>query len=94
VYPGKHFQISTATQRGNKMQRFLVIIEKGAENYGAYAPDLLGCVAVGDTIEETEKNMREAMEMHIEGMLEDGEATPISQSTACYITIPMPNSVI
>lgn len=76
------------------MRSFLVIIEKGEENYGVYAPDLPGCVAVGDTVEEVEKNMREAMEMHIEGLLEDGEQSPISQSTACFITITKPNSVI
>jgi predicted RNase H-like HicB family nuclease len=75
------------------MYRFLVIFEKGAENYGAYAPDLPGCVAVGDTLEETEKNMREAIEMHIQGMLEDSEPIPIPQSTAHYMDIIMPNSL-
>ena len=47
------------------MYRFLVIIEKGSNSYGAYSPDLPGCVAVGDTREEVEKNMREAIKMHI-----------------------------
>lgn len=75
------------------MYRFLVIFEKGAENYGAYAPDLPGCVAVGDTLEETEKNMREAIEMHIQGMLEDSEPIPIPQSTAHYMDIIMPSSL-
>ncbi len=76
------------------MRSFLVIIEKGVENYGAYAPNLPGCVAVGDTIEEIKKNMSEAMEMHIQGMLEDGEQPPTFQSTAHYITVTKPNSVI
>jgi predicted RNase H-like HicB family nuclease len=58
------------------MPRFLVIIEKGTESYGAYSPDLPGCVAVGDTIEEVEKNMREAIIMHIQGMIEDHEPIP------------------
>ena len=58
------------------MPRFLVIIEKGRESYGAYSPDLPGCVAVGDTIEEVEKNMREAIIMHIQGMIEDHELIP------------------
>ena len=53
------------------MYRFLVIIEKGKHNYGAYSPDLPGCVAVGDTREEVEKNMREAIIMHLKGMMED-----------------------
>ena len=53
------------------MYRFLVIIEKGSQSYGAYSPDLPGCVAVGDTQEEVEKNMREAIIMHLQGMIED-----------------------
>ena len=52
------------------MYRFLVIIEKGNQNYGAYSPDLPGCVAVGDTVEEVEKNMREAIAMHLRGKIE------------------------
>lgn len=55
---------------------------------------MLGCVAVGDTRAEVEKKMREAMKMHIEGMIEDGEQPPIPQSTARYITITKPDSVI
>ncbi|GAC1568729.1 MAG: hypothetical protein NVS3B14_18940 [Ktedonobacteraceae bacterium] len=43
------------------MYRYLIIIEKGDQNYGAYSPDLPGCVAVGDTIEEVQKNMQEAI---------------------------------
>ena len=75
------------------MYRFLVIFEKGAENYGAHAPDLPGCVAVGDILEEVEKNMREAIEMHIQGMLEDNEPIPTSQFTARYMDVTMPDSV-
>jgi predicted RNase H-like HicB family nuclease len=74
------------------MHRFLIIIEKGTENYGAYSPDLPGCVAVGDTLEEVEKNMREAIVMHIQGMIEDHEPIPIPQSTAEYMEIPIPDS--
>ena len=74
------------------MHRYLVIIEKGIENYGAYSPDLPGCVAVGDTIEDVEKNMREAIIMHIEGMIEDNEPIPLPQNTAEYMDIPVPGS--
>ena len=74
------------------MYRFLVIIEKGENNYGAYSPDLPGCVAVGDTLEEVEKNMREAIEMHLEGMIEDHEPIPIPQSTAQYMDVAIPDS--
>ena len=58
------------------MYRFLVIFEKGEKNYGAYSPDLPGCVAVGDTIEETRQRMEGAIRMHLEGMMEDNEPTP------------------
>jgi predicted RNase H-like HicB family nuclease len=53
------------------MHRFLVVIEKANGNYSAYCPDLPGCVATGKTREETEKNIHEAIEMHIQGMQED-----------------------
>jgi predicted RNase H-like HicB family nuclease len=80
-------------QEGNNVHQFLVIFEKYAEHYGASAPDLPGCVAVGDTLEEAKQAMREAIEMHIQGMLEDNEPIPPPQSTACYIEITVPNSV-
>ncbi|MBV8517014.1 MAG: type II toxin-antitoxin system HicB family antitoxin [Acidobacteria bacterium] len=62
------------------MHRFLVVIEAAGENYSAYSPDLPGCVATGATHEETERNMYEAIQLHIEGLIEDG--LPIPQSTA------------
>jgi predicted RNase H-like HicB family nuclease len=63
-------------QEGNNVHHFLVIFEKYAEHYGASAPDLPGCVAVGDTLEEVKQAMREAIEMHIQGMIEDNEPIP------------------
>ena len=74
------------------MYRFLVIIEKGKQSYGAYSPDLSGCVAVGDTYEEVEKNMRKAIEMHLQAMLEDHEPIPTPHTSAKYMDIPFPNS--
>jgi len=79
-------------QEGNNVYHFLVIFEKCAEHYGASAPDLPGCVAVGDTLEEVKQAMSGAIEMHIQGMIEDNEPIPSPQSTACYIEIPVPNS--
>jgi predicted RNase H-like HicB family nuclease len=58
--------------------RFLIIVEKGHENYGAYSPDLPGCVAVEDTVEEVEQNMQKAITIHLQGMLEDHEPIPTS----------------
>lgn len=72
--------------------RFLVVFEKAEGNYGAYSPDLPGCVAVGDTLEETERNMQGAMRMHIQGMLEDHEPIPVPQTTVQYMEISIPDS--
>ena len=67
--------------------RYAVVIEKVDGNYSAYVPDLPGCVATGDTVEETESEIREAIELHLEGMREDGMAIPIPQSKVEYIDI-------
>jgi predicted RNase H-like HicB family nuclease len=71
------------------MYRFLIVIEKANGNYSAYCPDLPGCVATGRTREETELNMHEAMEMHVQGLLEDKMPIPESVSFAEYIAVPM-----
>jgi predicted RNase H-like HicB family nuclease len=54
------------------MHRFLIVIEDAGENYSAYSPDLPGCVATGATREDTERNMYEAIHLHIAGLIEDG----------------------
>lgn len=69
------------------MYRFLIVIEKADGNYSAYSPDLPGCVATGTTREEAEKNMHEAVEMHVQGLIEDNQPVPASQSFAEYIAI-------
>jgi predicted RNase H-like HicB family nuclease len=69
------------------MYRFLVVIEKANKNYSAYSPDLPGCVATGATREEAEKNMYEAIEMHIQGLLEDKLPVPESKSFAEYVAV-------
>ena len=65
--------------------RYAVVIEKGAANYGAYVPDLPGCVATGDTLQEVEVNIREAIRMHIDGLKEDRLTVPEPTSRAEYI---------
>ena len=62
------------------VHRFLIIIEEAGENYSAYSPDLPGCVATGLTREETEKTMYEAIQMHIEGLREDGLPIPFGSA--------------
>ena len=74
------------------MYRFLIIIEAGEQNYSAYAPDLPGCVATGNTREEVEQNMREAVALHLQGMIEDQEPIPSIQTIAEYIDISLPHS--
>ena len=74
------------------MYRFLVIIEKGKQGFGAYSPDLPGCVAVGDTQEEVEENMREAIVMHLQGMIEDQEPIPSPQTMVEYMDITLPGT--
>ncbi len=69
------------------MYRFLVIIEKANGNYSAYSPDLPGCVATGDTREEAEQNMHEAIQLHVKGLQEDGLRVPESESFAEYVAI-------
>jgi predicted RNase H-like HicB family nuclease len=60
--------------------KYAIVIEKAEGNYSAYAPDLPGCVAVGDTLEEVEEAMREAIEFHLDGMQEEG--LPIPEPTS------------
>jgi predicted RNase H-like HicB family nuclease len=59
---------------------YVVIIEKGASSYGAYVPDLPGCVAVGDTHEEALTLIREAIEFHLEGLKQDQLPVPAPSS--------------
>lgn len=64
-----------------------MVIEKAKENYSAYSPDLPGCVATGATREEVERNMHKAIEMHVQGLLEDNLPVPQSSSFAEYIAV-------
>lgn len=67
--------------------RYAIVIEKSENNYGAWAPDLPGCVAVGDSVEEVERLMREAIEFHIEGMREDGDPIPPPVARVNYVDV-------
>jgi predicted RNase H-like HicB family nuclease len=69
------------------MHKYLIVIEKANGNYSAYSPDLPGCVATGKTKKDVEKNMHEAIEMHINGLIEDKKPIPKSNSFSEYITI-------
>ncbi len=67
--------------------RYVVILEKGQTSFGAYAPDLPGCVAVGETHEEVLQLMQEAIEMHLESLQEDSLPIPAPTSSSEYIEV-------
>ena len=67
--------------------KYAVIVEEGENSFGAYAPDLPGCVAVGETKEEVLNLIQEAIEFHIEGLREDGQPIPEPSSRIEYIEI-------
>lgn len=69
------------------MHRFLVVVEDAGANFSAYSPDLPGCVATGATREEAETNMYEAIQLHIEGLREDGLPIPTSSAIAEYLVV-------
>ncbi len=64
------------------MKKFLVVFERTETGYSAYSPDLPGCVATGKTRTQTEKNMVEAVQFHLEGIAEDNLRIPLSHSFA------------
>jgi predicted RNase H-like HicB family nuclease len=65
----------------------LIIIEKANRNFSAYSPDLPGCIATGKTRKEVEKNITEAIQIHLEGLKEDNLQIPESTATAEYVVI-------
>jgi predicted RNase H-like HicB family nuclease len=67
--------------------RFLIIIEDAGANFSAYSPDLPGCAATGATRVDAEANMYEAIQMHIEGLREEGVAIPESTAFAEYVLV-------
>jgi len=70
-----------------RMYKYLVIFEKAGNNYSAYSPDMPGCIATGDTRDEVEKNIREAINFHIEGLVKDELPLPESASFTEYIEV-------
>ena len=67
--------------------RYLVILEQGPSSFGAYVPDLPGCVAVGDTREEVLTLIQEAIEFHLEGMKEEGLSIPRPASSSALVDV-------
>lgn len=73
-----------------KTQNFLIVIEKGPKNFSAYSPDLPGCITTGKTREETEHNMMEAMQLHLDSMVADGDRIPKSGASAAIMCVSIP----
>lgn len=71
-------------------RQYLVVIEPSATGYGAYVPDVPGCVAVGKTRAEVEQLIREALELHLEMMVENGETLLDAVSEAITVDVRLP----
>ncbi len=69
------------------MKRYAIVIERATANYAGYVPDLPGCVATGATVEETETLLREAIELHLDGMREYGLSIPEPSSMVEYLEV-------
>jgi len=69
------------------MYKYLVIFEKAGNNYSAYSPDIPGCIATGTTRKEAEKNIKEAIGFHLEGLTSDGLPVPEPSSSTEYIEV-------
>ena len=67
--------------------RYAIVIEKAENNYSAYVPDVPGCIATGDSLEEVEVEIREAIEFHLEGLRQDGVPIPPPQSRVDYVDV-------
>ncbi|HXX15294.1 MAG TPA: type II toxin-antitoxin system HicB family antitoxin [Candidatus Eremiobacteraceae bacterium] len=70
------------------MKRYLIVIEETATGYSAYSPDLPGCAAAGASRAEVERNMREAIAFHLDGMREEGEPVPEPRAYSAYVELP------
>jgi len=72
------------------VRRYAVVIEKTENGYGAYVPDLPGCIAAGDTYTETEQLIREAIPFHIQGMVEHGDLVPEPSTSVEFVDAEIP----
>lgn len=67
--------------------KYLIIVERTSTGYSAYSPDLEGCIATGSTREEVERNMREAISFHLDGLRQEGYDIPRPYSYSRYVEI-------
>ena len=76
--------------RTSNIMRYAIVIEKAESNYSAYVPDLPGCTTTGNTVEETVRNIREAIMGHLEAMAETSEPIPDPSVLVDYVDVPLP----
>ena len=69
--------------------KYAIVIEKGETSFGAYVPDLPGCVAAAESKREVKKLIREAIQFHLEGLKEDGSPIPTPRSEMEYMEVSM-----
>jgi predicted RNase H-like HicB family nuclease len=67
--------------------RYAIVIEAANGNFSAYVPDLPGCIATGETVEETEREIREAIEFHLDGLRADNLPIPPASSRVDYVEV-------
>ena len=67
--------------------RYAIVIEKAESNVSAYVPDLPGCIATGESVAEVEREIREAIAFHVEGLREDGLPVPAAASVVNYVDV-------
>jgi predicted RNase H-like HicB family nuclease len=70
-----------------KRMRYLVVVEKGPSSFGAYVPDLPGCIAAGESKDEVLSLIRDAIELHLEGLKEEGQPIPPPSSTSELVEV-------
>ena len=74
------------THYADLAQRYLILVEGGPpSNYSAWSPDLPGCVATGETLDDVERNMRDAIAFHVQGLVEDGQPIPEPSGPGLYV---------
>jgi predicted RNase H-like HicB family nuclease len=67
--------------------KYAVVIEQGANSYGAHVPDLPGCIAVGKTRDEALRLIREAIDLHVQSLIEQGDELPPPLSSIEYVDV-------
>src|SRR5205823_11780697 len=81
---------STGVSSSQGMRKYAIVIERGEHTYSAYVPDLPGCVTTGGSIEEIERNIREAIALHLDGLLDEGEEIPDASTEVAYVEVEEP----